>query len=60
MSDKELSFSPDIFTSGSIEDFVYQYWLFVNDSSRAKMANLKLYSKMAKWCNKNKEKILGI
>lgn len=58
LTDKEIKFVPDLITSGAIDDFQYQYWLFVYDPTRAKLYRLKTYSKMAKWAHKNKEKIL--
>ena len=58
LSDKEIKFIPDILTAGAIDDFHYQYWLFVHDPSRAKLNWLKAGSKKAEWSDKNKEKIV--
>ena len=58
LSNKEIKFIPDIITAGAIEDFTYQYWMFMNDPTRVKLYRLNLYSKMAQWSNKNKEKII--
>lgn len=57
-SDEEIGFLPDIIIAGSIEDFGYAYWMLVNDPKRAKLYRLKLYSKIAQWCHKNKQEIL--
>lgn len=58
LSKEEINFLPDIVTAGSIEDFSYAYWMLLNDPERAKIYRLKLYSKVAQWYNKNKEKII--
>jgi len=60
LSKKEIEFIPDIITAGSIEDFSYAYWMLINDSKRAKLYRLKLYSKVAQWYNKNKKEIIKI
>ncbi|MFH0905942.1 MAG: phosphotransferase [archaeon] len=59
LSKIDISLIPDIISAGSIEDFSYVYWLFLNDRKRAKLYRLKLYSKTAQWYNKNKEKIIS-
>ena len=58
LGDKEIGFIPDIITAGAIEDFAYQYWMWLNDPKRAKLYRLKLYSQVAQWSNKNKNWIL--
>ena len=58
LSKTEISFLPDIITAGAIEDFSYSYWMLLNDPKRAKLYRLKLYSKVAQWHSKNREKIL--
>lgn len=58
LSNKEIEFIPDIITAGSIEDFSYVYWMFLNDPKRARLYRLKLYSKTAQWYHKNKEEII--
>jgi len=58
LSKKEVSFIPDIITAGAIEDFGYAYWMLINDPERAKLYRLKLYSNVAKWFNKNRNKII--
>ncbi len=57
LSDEEIRFIPDIITAGSIEDFGYAYWMLVNDSKRAKLYRLKLYSKVAQWYNQDRVEI---
>jgi len=59
LTSKEIEFIPDILIAGAIEDFSYQYWMFLNDPARAKLHRLKLYSKVAQWTNKNKKRIIN-
>jgi hypothetical protein len=47
----------DVITAGFIEDFSYAYWMLVNDPKRARVYRLKLYSKVAQWNNRNRDKI---
>jgi homoserine kinase type II len=58
LSDDEIRFLPDIITAGSIEDFSYAYWMLINDPKRARLYRLKLYSKVAQWNKKNRDKIM--
>lgn len=58
LSQKEIGFIPDIIIAGAIEDFSYAYWMLINDPRRAKLYRLKLYSKVAQWCNQNKKEII--
>lgn len=58
LSEKEISYIPNIITAGAIEDFSYSYWMLINDSERAKPYRLKLYSKVAQWSNQNKNQII--
>ncbi|MGD0494850.1 MAG: phosphotransferase [Candidatus Bathyarchaeia archaeon] len=58
LSIKEIEFIPDVTTAGSIEDFSYAYWMLVNDPKRAKLYRLKLYSRIAQWYHRNKQKII--
>jgi len=60
LNENEIKFVPDILTAGAIDDFHYQYWLFVHDSSRAKLRWLKMGSKKAEWSSKNRDKIISI
>jgi len=59
LSPEEISFIPDIIVAGAIEDFCYAYWMLINDPKRAKLYRLKLYSKVAQWCNQNKKEIVN-
>jgi len=59
LSTEEISLIPDIIIAGAIEDFSYSYWMLLNDTERAKLYRLKLYSKVAQWHNKNKEYIIN-
>jgi homoserine kinase type II len=58
LKEKELQLIPDIIAAGFIEDFEYQYWLFVNDKKRMKKPKFKRYSEAAQWYWNNKSKIL--
>lgn len=58
LSKKEIEFLPDVVTAGAIEDFSYSYWMLLNDSERAKLYRLSLYSNVAQWFHRNKEEIV--
>jgi Ser/Thr protein kinase RdoA (MazF antagonist) len=57
LSEIETAALPDLMAAGFIEDFAYAYWMLKNDPARAKKYRLILYSKLAKWCYENREKI---
>jgi hypothetical protein len=57
LSDDEVRFIPDVIAAGSIEDFSYAYWMLVNGPKRARLYRLRLYSKVAQWNNRNRDKI---
>ncbi len=59
LSKKEIELLPEIITAICIEDFVYAYWMIINDPTRAKVYRLKKYSCAAQWYWNNKGKILG-
>lgn len=58
LSNEEIKFIPDIIIAGAIEDFSYSYWMLINDTKRAKLYRLKLYSEVAQYWNKNREEII--
>lgn len=55
---EEIKLIPEIITASYIDDFEYQYWLYVNDKKRAKLRNLIGYSNAAQWHFQNKNKII--
>lgn len=59
LTNKEIEFIPDLATSEYIDAFYYNYYLLENDPKRGKIRRLTLYSKSAKWYNRNKERIVS-
>jgi Ser/Thr protein kinase RdoA (MazF antagonist) len=57
LSDEEIRLIPDTITAGAIEDFSYAYWMLLNDPKRARLYRLRLYSNVAQWHNKNRDKM---
>jgi len=57
LTKKEICLIPDLMSAGFIEDYQYQFWLWVNDKKRANINNLKLYSKRAQDYYNNKNNI---
>lgn len=60
LSNQELELLPNMFISGWIEAFSWQYWLQLNDPKRAQLHRLKLYSNAAQWHHLNKDKIIKV
>jgi homoserine kinase type II len=58
LRDTEIKLIPEIIAAGFIEDFEYQFWLWMSDQKRAKTYRFKLYSEVAQWYWNNKSKIL--
>lgn len=57
VSPLEFRLLPDLMTAGSIEDFLWAFWMLKNDPERARFDRLTQYSKEAQWSHSNKDKI---
>jgi Ser/Thr protein kinase RdoA (MazF antagonist) len=57
MSDREFRLIPDLMTAGSIEDFLWAFWMLKNDPERARADRLTRYSKAAQLSHSNRDMI---
>ncbi len=57
VSDGESRLIPDLMTAGSVEDFLWAFWMLKNDPERARADRLTRYSRAAQWSHSNKDMI---
>ncbi len=55
--DREFRLIPDLMTAGSIEDFLWAFWMLKNDPERARAERLTRYSIAARWSHSNRDMI---